>query len=65
VEQNEMEYVKRRKLIDETILEEDYEPSITDYNITDFDKKYGETADEFYRKNWLNESREDVNGNVY
>jgi hypothetical protein len=47
-----MEYAKRRKLIEDAIMEEDYEPAMTDYN------PEGETAEEFYRNNWINESRE-------
>ncbi len=47
-----MEYQKRRKLIEDAIQEEDYEPVITDAQYE------GETAEEFYRNSWIKESRE-------
>jgi hypothetical protein len=52
IEANELEYAKRRKLIDLELEREDYEPVITDVEFP------GETAEEFYRREWLNEFRE-------
>jgi hypothetical protein len=52
LEQNEMEYAKRRRLIDLELAKEDFEPAITDSQYE------GETAEEFYRNSWLKEMRE-------
>ncbi len=46
-----MEYQKRRRLIDEALQEEDYEPYMTDVEFP------GETAEEFYRRSWLDDFR--------
>lgn len=59
IEDNELQYELRRRLVEQSIREEDYEPAITDYS------PIGETAEEFYRNNWLDESREDMNGRPY
>lgn len=44
IEANELEYAKRRKKIEEALIEEDYEPMITDVQFE------GETAEAFYAR---------------
>jgi hypothetical protein len=55
IEANELEYQKRRRLVEEALQEEDYEPFMTDVEFP------GETAEEYYSKHLLNECREDIN----
>jgi hypothetical protein len=51
IEDNELQYQHRRKLIELKLEREDYEPAITN---TEF---IGETCEEFYRRSWLDDFR--------